>query len=284
MRITIVLLIMFSVAGCSNGHAKRATEDEGPISARARNALANHDPEGLLRVGEGFEKSGNFSSALNIYGQAMAADPTLVKAQVAYARILGVLGSTQKSLMMLSALVDDYPTNIIARKALISIYIKQGDFKAASLFLPPLLANSNGTKHRVEVLILAARLNHIGGDKTKSKALFEQALAIEPKNHATLRYLAMSFALEKEYRTAIALLQKSMDTSDGLIPSKKALAEVYALSGQLGAAMQIARNSMPIEEANSLKLYYRLLPTLLQEEQAKAVMFNYIPAAALKKL
>ena len=86
IRINVLTVLLLLLAACASGPEKRVNKAEGPISARARNILASQNPEALLRVGLGFEQSGNLQGALNIYGQAMAAAPEMVSAQVGFAR------------------------------------------------------------------------------------------------------------------------------------------------------------------------------------------------------
>lgn len=278
----IVLTSIAALSACAgSGPAKRATEDEGPFSVRARNELAVKNPEGLLRIGEGFERSGNFESALNIYGQAMASDPSLVDAQIAFARVSILLGEAKRGLSMLTSLIARYPENDEVRAALTRTYIRQGDMKAASLFLQPILDKETAS---AEHLNLGGKIAEVAGNKERARLLYENALRKSPGNPDILQNMALSFALAEEYSTAVALLQSVMDKPSGLIPGKIALATVYALSGQLEAAMLLARGSMELDKANSRLVFYQLLPRLKGDERAMAVLFEKVPRDAIERL
>jgi len=276
-----VMLVCTLSACAGTGPTKRTTQDEGPFSARARNELAVKNPEGLLRIGEGFERSGNFESALNIYGQAMAADPGLVAAQIAFARVSILLGETKRGMAMLTALIGRYPEDTKVRGALTRAYIRQGDMDAATLFLDPMLEKEDVS---AEYLNLGGKIAEVAGDQARARVLYERALRKSPGNPEILRNMALSFALAEDYPTAVALLQSVMDKPAGLIPGKVALATVYALSGQLEAAMLLARGSMDLDQANNKLVFYQLLPLLEGRERAMAILFDKVPRDAVERL
>ncbi|MFC3051022.1 tetratricopeptide repeat protein [Kordiimonas pumila] len=277
LRIILACVLGFA-SGCSSGPSKRTTESEGPITAYARNTLASENPLGLVRVGEGFERSGNLQGALNLYGQAMTADPSLIEAQIAFARIRGLLGDTEQAITMLTSLLTEHAENVSIRKNIVTVYIAAGELRAARLFIGPLLNNNNID---IEVLTIAGKLDQALGKGEDARQHFEQALSLEPTNPEVLRNIGLSFALDNNYSSAIALIQQSMDQASGITLGKKALATVYALSGQYQLALQIARTAMPLEEANSMHFFYKLLPQLEEQAKAQAVLFGQMPTGPL---
>lgn len=279
-RIILLAMIALPLAACGSGPEKRVNEGEGPFSARARNSLATNNPTGLLRVGEGFERSGNYRGALNIYGQAMAADPDLLEAQIAYARVVGLLGAHDRSLSILTALLEKHPGNLPVRLALANANIRVGHFTVAVLLLEPLLEDADAS---AELLDLGGRLAQVSGNSQRARELIGRALAKNRGDHTFLQHMALSFALEGEFASAVAMLQKAMDKSAGLIPGKQSLAMVYALSGQYSAALQLARGSMTTEEAEARRFVYRNIPSWTKEQQAMAVLFNQFPKELLRE-
>ncbi len=278
IRIIQFLCLAFFLAACGSGPEKRVNTGEGPFSARARNTLAIENPEGLLRVGQGFEQSGNMQGALNIYGQAMAAAPDLIEAQIAYARVTGLLGAHDRSIGMLTGLLEKHPENVEVRSALAQVNIRIGRFKFAMLVMKPLLDLEGTTANTLD---LGGRLAQISGQPDQARSFFGRALDQQPQNSGFLRNMALSFALEGDYQTAVAMLQKSMDKAAGLMPGRQSLALVYALSGQYSSALQLARGSMPLEEVNRRKFVYRNIANWTKEQQAMAVLFDQYPTDLL---
>jgi len=270
------------VAACSGGEAsKYAAEGEGPMSVRARNSLAAQNPAGLVEVGEGFERTGNLQGAARLYAQAMAADPDLIEAQVAFARITVKLGQPERGTAMLTALIGRHPENTEVRRALTETHLAVGNFEAARLFFEPILTGGSATAGD---FVTGGKMAEIAGDSVQSRELFDKALSLAPNSPEVLENLALSFALDGDYAAAVGILQRSMDQATGLISGKTVLATVYALSGQLDGAVQLARGAMPLEEANKRVIFYQLLPRLNRQEQAEAVFFNRIPKDALARL
>jgi len=280
-RINRLLALLLLTACASEGPAVRTTDAEGPVSARARNSLAANNPEGLIRVGEGFERSGNLQGAMNIYGQAMAADPALIEAQVSYARVLIRMGGAERGTAMLTALLADHPENDQVRAGLSKAHILKGEFKAAELFMQPLLDRPETS---AQYLNLGGMIAQVGGKPVYARALFGRALDKSVGDPAVLENMALSFALDEDYASAVALIQTAMDRPSGLISGKVVLATIYALSGQLEAAMLLARDSMELGKANERKVFYQLLPRLTAHERAVAVMFDQVPKDAVDRL
>jgi Flp pilus assembly protein TadD len=270
------------LTACAGGEYSKYTEkDEGPFEARARNNLAANNPMGLVKVGEGFERSGNLTAALNMYGQAMAADASLIEPQVAYARVLIKGGERERGLAVLTALIADHPERNDVRTELTRFYVAEGNFEAAQLFFQPI---ADADTVAPASLLLGGKIAAVMGEGTKAREMFERALVAVPGNPEILENLGLSFALEGEFAAANGLIQQAMDEPSGLISGKIALATIYALSGQTDAAMQLAYGSMKREEANAKLVFYQLLPRMNEREQAEAVFFNRVPKDALARL
>jgi Flp pilus assembly protein TadD len=278
LNILISLLVLSACTG--GGPAKRATEDEGPVSVRARNALADENPEGLVKVAEGFERAGNYAGANRLYGQAMAAAPGLVAAQVGYARTLLHLGHGQEAGRILEGLYAKHAGDERLVLALVQGHVKAGEFAEAEKKLRP-LAQAEGAG--VGVLDMRGRLLQVLGKVPAAREMFDRALARAPQNTLSLRHLALSFALDGEYETAVALLQRAMDSPAAQAEAKKALAYVYALSGQRKAAGVIAMSATTPEELTVMEFLFDLLPRMNEADRAAALMFDRVPAGVLKQ-
>ncbi len=278
-KLILLFLLAFLTACASNTPAKRATEAEGPVSVRARNSLASDNPEGLVAVAEGFEKAGNFQGANNLYGQAMAASPSLIPAQIGYARTLTKLGQLSRGREIIEGLLSRFPHDKDIVLAAADLLTQTGEFERARQLVKQ-LADQLGSGHGI--LDLLGRLDQVTGREDAARNSFNLALKQAPQNAETLKNLALSFALEGEYESAVALLQRAMDNPRTQMQAKRSLAFVYALSGQRKAARVIAMSAVPPEELATLEFLFDLLPRMSKEQQAIALMFDRIPVDLMR--
>lgn len=277
IRIKLFVLSLVLV-GCAASGDKRATEDIGPVTAYARNSLAQENPAGLIRIGEGFERAGDFVGARKLYAQAKAVDPSLLEAEIAYARVSGKLGLTDEATAALTLLLAKAPDNRLAKVTLAEIHATATRYSAALGVLNTL---NNPTARE---LMLMGQLSHVVGEVDNGKTLLAQALDRAPSDAIVLEATAMSFALSEDYPAAVGLLRRAMDQRTAAQAAQKSLAMVYALSGQRQAALRLARDVMAVEEVQRLEAFYRFLPRFSKQEQAAALFFNRVPADTLKRL
>jgi Flp pilus assembly protein TadD len=267
-------------AGCSGGPAKHATEGVGPVSVEARNKLAAANPEGLVRVGEGFERAGDYAGAIALYEQALAAAPELLSARIALARVLVPLGKVDAAVAQLSNLLETHPQSSEVRAELVEALIADGAYARASEVFSPIVTPAAGP----DILDLAGRLAFVAGDRDTARQHFDASLRQNPNHGDTMNHLALSYAIEGEFEAAVAILRKAMDNPLVQLQAQRTLAGIYALSGQKDAALHIARGAMTTEEANNLRSFFELLPRLNAQEQAEALMFDRIPKSAIERL
>lgn len=266
------------LAGCAASGDRRATEDVGPVTAYARNTLAEENPVGLLRLGEGFERAGDYVGARKLYGQAMAVDPSLAEARIAYARASAKLGRGDEAVAVLTLLLADEPENRRAVFALATVHADAARYQSARSLMEGMSEPGPAD------LLLLGKLRHVLGDTAAAQAALTAALDAAPNSADALEAAALSFALTGDYASAVALLRRAMDQPARATEAQKSLALVYALSGQREAALRLARDVMPVHEVRQLEAYYRFLPRFSPQEQAAAVFFNNIPTDTIARL
>lgn len=276
-----IAMSLTMLSACTAGPSKHANEGVGPVSVEARNNLASNNPEGLVKVGEGFERAGDYAGALALYEQALAAAPDLISAKIALARVLIPLGKASIAIAQLKTLLEQHPESREVRAEYVEALIANGQYVDASEAFAPLLGAGAA---RPEMLDLAGRLAFVGGEKEAARQYFDLGLQQNPIQGDLLNHLALSYAIDGEFETAVAILKKAMDRPEAQLSAQKSLASIYALSGQKDAALHIARGAMTTEEANSLRSFFELLPKLNAQEQAEALMFDRIPKSALERL
>lgn len=272
------MAISLCLTACAATGDRRATEDVGPVSAYARNALAEENPAGLLRLGEGFERSGNLVGARKLYGQAMAAAPALASAKIAYARVTAKLGAGDEAVALLTVLLGEEPGNLDAVRALAVVHASEARFKSAFDLLISI------PSPEVADLLLAGKAAHALGDAGQGQAFLARALDAAPNAPSVLEATALSFAMTADYPSAVGLLRRAMDQPSAATSAQVSLAKVYALSGQREAAMRLARSVLSGSEVQRLDSFFRFLPQFTAQEQAAALYFNRIPVETMQRL
>lgn len=271
-------LIFLILAGCAASGDRRATEDVGPVTAYARNTLAEENPAGLLRIGEGFERSGDFIGARKLYAQARAAAPDLLDAHIAYARASGKAGLNDEAAAVLTLLRKQNPGNTQIKTALASVHVAGARYQSALSLLESI---EEPTSHE---LAMMGKIAHALGDGARGQQALASALDLTPDDPQVLEASALSFALNADYASAVGLLRRAMDKLGGNATAQQSLALVYALSGQRQAALRLARDVMPPDEVQRLQSFYTFLPSFTKQEQAAALFFGRVPTDTIARL
>ncbi|MFC4348206.1 tetratricopeptide repeat protein [Kordiimonas lipolytica] len=278
-RIKFIPLLLLAACAAS-GPEKRVNHGEGPVSARARNTLASENPAGLVTVAEGFERAGNLEGAYNLFTQAAAADPNLMSANLGISRVLAKTGRLNQAQAILDDLARRYPSTTELKLTQVDVAIMRADYSLADKTLSEVVTTETND---LTQLILAGQLAQVTGNARRARLLLDRALALAPSHPAAIRNMALSFALEGEFETAVALLQKTMDTPGGVSSGKRSLAFVYALSGQKKAATVIAGGATDQSGFETMRIAFDLLPRLTKQEQAALLMFDHLPRDIMQR-
>lgn len=275
---TLMLLPLAALAACTTGPEARTSRPAGPVSAYALNEIAEKDPQSLIRLGEGFERAGDYVGALRLYRQALAANPGMVDARAAQGRLFVKLGQLEQGITELEFAHTKQPDNISVAVHLMDAYILQKKYAEAAALITP-LADKDGAQ--ADVILRAAQALHILGAVDSSRTYLDKLLTNDNKDPQALSALAFNFALEGDFDTAVAVLQPMMDNAATAAVGRRSLATIYALSGQSEAAEHIAGTIVSEDDLRSLRPFYRLLPTLSGQEKAVAVYYERLPAHIL---
>lgn len=276
----ILPAILLIVTACTTGPERRTNDRAGPFSAGARNEIARNSPEGLVRIGEGFERSGNLVNALNLYEQALANDPDLVSAKLAKGRVLSQSPKRAEGILLLQMIVAEYPELSLAKVTLAQAHAFGQEFESAYNVISPLADSGEAT---LVVLSLAGSLAQVLNLDEKARIYYDKALQIDPRDAGSINNLAISFALGGEYESAIALLQPLLNNARVKNAATKTLANIYALSGQLDAANVIIRSLSDPKEAKQQESFFTLLDGIDKREKAIVLLFNVVPQSVLDR-
>ena len=269
------------LSACTDGPAKRVNTPTGPLTATAKNRLVKEDPASLKRAAAGFERSGQHSAALNLYLQLSAQYPDDRESALGIARCLINLGQRTEGIARLEALYSADTTDRRARAALIDAYMKDVQIDKARSLLQPVV--EGGYASLVEKLQYGVLLE-VEGQPEQARLIWDEVRATAPKDPRATRYMAISFALDKEYDTSVALLQSLLDDPETDDMGRETLSYIYALSGQMKAALAIARSALSPREVDARTPLLELLPSLSRKEQATGILLDRVSAATIRRL
>jgi len=253
----------------------------GSNSKNSTSSLASQNPEGLVRVGEGFERTGNLKGALDLYNQALAVSPDLLIAQVAKARLLTKTSRREEGVATLQGLYTANPNNHPVAIALAQGLIFSDRYSDAYEIAKSIVPKSSAD---IQALDLAGTLADINGKPDKAKTFYDRALQVNPNDASVIKHLSISFALNGEYETATALLQSILAVPATEKLAKQTLANIYALSGQIEASNVIAKATFEPEQLEQWNLIYQLINTLSYKEKAIFLLLDILPSSVTERI
>ena len=259
------LLLAFVVVGCSSNPKPQPTNiprvnDVGSMS------LADQSADSLFAIAVGFEKTGDVAQALLFYGQATSKDTQHIPSWLGIARVLQSMGNLAGSRNALQDALAYAPNNVDLLVSLASVEILDDRASQAIVHLAPITDKKD---YRISnILGVAAEMM---GNGTVAKDYFTDALAYNNNAADVLSNISLSFALSKDQITAVALLQDNLKRSDYREIALEQLAVIYALDGQVDAAMTIAVDLLGYDTAMNNFEFYDSLQYLPSMMQARAI-------------
>lgn len=284
--IVTCLFCVYLVSACSDRAEYRTNSAVGPLSANARNVLASENPDNIIKAALAFEEAGQFSSALSLYQQLYASDTLSSEAlsitvRLGIARNYNNLGQKEKARQEFTDLYLTHPLDKNIETAYVGFLMYNGDISHAQKILSAAeQADTLTTTQKIQLGIVS----EISGDQNKARLLWDSIYFMTPENSTVLEYLAISFALDKNYDASVDLLKSLLDNSETVVKARLTLANIYALSGQADAALAIAESVISYEEAQQKSGFYKILPKMSRREQASALLLGQIPAKVIRRL
>lgn len=203
--------------------------------------LDPQDASGYARLGDLAWQGGQLNAASQLYATALQLDQTNPDALLGRARALALASETDASMLLVNDLIQ-----------------------------------THGASY--QALALKAMLFDLDGDHASAQTLFLSAIDRKPNDPTLLSSLAYSNALEGEYRAAVDILRGLGESQATAANAQYALADVYALSGQTGVAMELRKAAAGGAEVNAAdRVFLAKLPDLTAQEQARALYFRELP-------
>lgn len=233
-------------------------------------------PQTQVAFARRLELRGDNRGALELYQAVLSRSPDNVDALDGAARTLSALGLDNAAVAPLAKLEQLQP-KAGGPPLQLAILLNRLEQPDAALQRLDLAEQRGAPKAQVESERGLA-LDLLGRNE-EARLAYTRALSANPNQTGTTVRLALSLAILQDYGAALTLLQTIANDPGGIESVRRALALVYALSGEVDEAVRIAATALPAKAAEALRPFYARLAILTPQEKAAAVHLNHLPAA-----
>jgi len=280
----LVLLSALALSGCGRGN-KLDIGPQGPLNSNM-DEVKEMNAEGLVRMAQTLEQSGDYASAAQFYLDALNRNPNTLDAHLGLAGLFEKAGDVSRAASYYQNVLaldgNHYQAAIGAARNLINM----GRAIDASNLIGKFLTINPPTASLLNQLGVARDL---GADHPGAQAAYRNGLGLvaagDDLHGILLSNLALSLSLGGDYSQAILLLNPHIGDmrmgADGISRAQSSfrqnLALVYALSGKPESAVEVAASALGPETAEYNRAFYEAIPTLNSYEQARAVFLGILP-------
>ncbi|NJB67262.1 tetratricopeptide (TPR) repeat protein [Desulfobaculum xiamenense] len=211
---TILVALLTALSGCagtqqSGGrsmslmekfHAGKPLMEDAKAPA-ATDADAPEQARALTERGEAFAKAGHPETAFQFYMQAVALDPTLMRAHLLKGLVLLDQGLTTEAMAEFETVLKAEPDNAAALEAAGIVYFRNALYDESAQRLARAVA-LDPARHNAYAHLGA--IHNYRGKFAEAVKSFERALELSPDNSAVLNNLGITYAMMGREAEAVA--------------------------------------------------------------------------------
>ena len=224
-------------------------------------------------------KSGNFDSAIPLYGRALQARPDGIEAKLGLGQTYLTVGLPEEAAALFRDVLQRREGDQAARRGLALALISMGEVSLAERQLEAALL-ADGRDYRT--------LNAYGvvldmmGRHADAQARYRQGIELAPEFVALRSNYGLSLAISGQSQEAIAMLLPLANSraADGRI--RQNLAFAYAMNGDLETCLQVSRRDLNEASAQRQLQYFMQLRSLPVEARSAELRRNpnFFPQSA----
>ncbi|MGI4851958.1 MAG: tetratricopeptide repeat protein [Janthinobacterium lividum] len=208
--------------------------------------------ESLFRLGENMKNSGDRSSAIKLYHQALAIDPDYQAANLSLVDALKADGKFEECRSILDKLLLKDPEDEKVLNALGKVAITQNDGPGCLKSYQHLIKNQPENPNFLNGLAIC---HDILQRHDQAQNYYQKAIRLAPDNLNIQSNYGLSLALGGHTRQSIALLSKLSQRSRSTLNIKHNLAVAYGIAGQTDKAKQLFEADLdPAALAQNIKI------------------------------
>lgn|GEM_PF-1240744 len=208
----------------------------------ARQMIAMDDPSGLAeyQLGSVLQAKKSNSEAITAYTLALEKDPGAEPPLLGIVEIFTTNEQYDETIQFLETHAAKYPTQIVPKFLIGTIYMQQGDSKAAELHFKNLI-----TEHPDAIQVYTALASLYPDDPDTQINIYLRSLDANPGNLALSMLLAVQYQQSSHYDEAIALYEEILktDSDNDLVVNNLAvlLLDQKSDAASFSKALQLAK-------------------------------------------
>ncbi|MEE8258403.1 MAG: tetratricopeptide repeat protein [Sphingomonadales bacterium] len=283
----VILLSLLLASGCSKGNSLNLPET-GPLNTDM-NEVKELTSQGFITMAQNLEREGDFTTAAQFYSEAINDDPNLLEAHLGMARVAIALGNVDQAVLHYGHVLVLDPNNLTALRYSTPNLIGSDRLADALKILDRYLGSNPPTP---ELLSYLGVIHDLGANHTVAQAAYRQGLQMVSSGDSwhviLLNNQALSLALSNKFSQAVFLLNPYIGDMrlgmEGMTRDQSSfrqnLALVYALSGKPESAFDVAKSTLPADQAEFNRAFYEAIPSLNSSQKARAVFLGVLPESS----
>jgi Flp pilus assembly protein TadD len=242
-------------------------------------AAKGDDYTASVKQADAARLSGDFESAIPLYGRALQANPNGVEAKVGLGQSYLTLGLPDEAAAMFRDVLDKRAGEQTARRGLAMAMISMGQAQLAERQLE---AAAQADPRDYRTLNAYGVVLDMMGRHAEAQARYRQGIELAPDFVALRSNFGLSLAISGQPQEAINQLVPLIGSrgADGRV--RQNLAFAYAMNGDLEACLQISRKDLDEASAQRQLQYFmqlRALPVELRSAELRRNP-NFFPQSA----
>ena len=269
----LLLISATTLQACSN--ASQFEGNIGPVTQYSANSMMSQDPNAIIELAKGFERSGDDGTALSLYQAILnndKADATAIfSARLALAKLYHNTGRFDEVASLIKV-IELGSLSTQQKIQMVRLHIDLKNYDTASTILKTI--DENSILQNPNTIKFASQVYETEGQADISKEILSKGLSRFKRHPELTLNLAYSFALDGNFRTALGITQDMLDSAEYGLITQKAVANIYALSGEVDEAKKILL--LLGDNIDEYRYIYSKLANMERDDQAKALFWGHI--------
>lgn len=242
---------LLALSACAPNSVRTPLESAGSAEAQAEGEQGRYGT--LLRMASSTRENGDPAAAIQLYRQAVTAEPERPEGYVLMGEALIELEAYQEAVRTFEEAIRKDANSAAAHRgygrAMVALNRPEaaiGHYETSTRLAPQDIQTWNGLGVAYD----------LAGEHGMAEAAYRKGLEIAPDSMLLRNNLGLSLALDGRHDESIALLSSVMDEPGARARNRQNLALAYGLKGDLASAERIGRIDLANDEVENNLAYY----------------------------